>query len=102
MRAKKDSTARLSDQISGTSPLRFHTNRRNFHAILASLGRCFEGRTDHIGTSEIGLALLFILVEDGEVAWVNDSPPNIILLNHAQLNSRAAEARFSFACRVFP
>jgi hypothetical protein len=76
MRAKKDSNARLSDQISGTSLLRFETDRRNFNAILSSLGRCFEGSTDHIlGTSEVGLALMFILVNDGEVIWINDSPP---------------------------
>jgi hypothetical protein len=60
--------------MGGTSLLRFQTDRRNFNAILSSLGRCFEGSTDHIGTSEIGLALLLILVNDGEVIWINDSP----------------------------
>lgn len=74
MRAKKDST-RLSDRISGTSLLRFQTDRRNFNAILSSLGRCFEGSTDQIGTSEIGLALLLILVNDGEVIWLDDDGP---------------------------
>jgi hypothetical protein len=75
MRDNKDSNARLSDRISGTSLLRFQTNARNFNAILSSLGRCFEGTTDHIGTSEIGLALLLILVNDGEVIWLDNLPP---------------------------
>jgi hypothetical protein len=74
MKAEHDSNARLSDLIGGTSLLRFHTNRRNFHAILSSLGRCFEGTVPVNGTSEIGLALLFILVNDGEVAWLDDGP----------------------------
>jgi len=73
MQAENDSNApRLSDLIGGTSPLRFHTNRRNFHAILSSLGRCFDGTVPVNGTSEVGLALLFILVEDGEVTWLDD------------------------------
>jgi hypothetical protein len=74
MQAKKDSNARLSDLISGTSLLRFHTNRRNFHAILSSLGACFDGTTRINGTSEVGLALLFILVNDGEVVLLDDGP----------------------------
>jgi len=71
MRDKKDST-RLSDHIGGTSLLRFHTNQRNFHAFLSSIGRCFDGSTDHIGISEVGLALLLILVNDGEVIWLDE------------------------------
>jgi len=74
MRDKKDSNARLSDLIGGPPLLRFTTSVRNFHAFLSSLGRCFDGTTDLTGTSEIGLALLFILVEDGEVVWLNDPP----------------------------
>jgi hypothetical protein len=76
MQAENDSNApRLSDLIGRAPLLRFHTNRRNFHSILSSLGRCFDGTVPVNGTSEIGLALLFILVEDGEVVWINDSPP---------------------------
>ena len=71
MQAGNDST-RLSDLIGGTSLLRFETNRRNFQAILSSLGRCFDGTVPVQGTSEVGLALLFILVEDGEVTWLDD------------------------------
>lgn len=74
MQAGNDSNARLSDLIGGTPLLRFHTNRRNFHAILSSLGRCFDGTVPVNATSEVGLALLFILVEDGEVIWLNDEP----------------------------
>lgn len=74
MQAGNDSTKRLSDLIGGTSPLRFHTNRRNFHAILLSLGRCFDGTVPVNGTSEVGLALLFILVDDGDVIWLDDGP----------------------------
>jgi hypothetical protein len=74
MRAKKDSNARLSDQIGGAPLLRFHTNRRNFHAILSSLGCCFDGTVPVNGTSEVGLALLFILVNDGEVTLLDDGP----------------------------
>jgi hypothetical protein len=73
MQAGNDST-RLSDLIGGTPLLRFHTNRRNFHAILSSLGRCFDGTTQVQGTSEVGLALLFILVNDGEVVLLDDGP----------------------------
>jgi hypothetical protein len=74
MQAENDSTKRLSDLIGGTPLLRFHTNRRNFHAILSSLGRCFDGTVPVQGTSEVGLALLFILVDDGEVIWLDDGP----------------------------
>ncbi|HEY2393989.1 MAG TPA: hypothetical protein VGK22_22635 [Candidatus Angelobacter sp.] len=74
MQAENDSTKRLSDHIGGTSLLRFHTNRRNFHAILSSLGACFDGTTRINGTSEVGLALLFILVNDGEVVLLDDGP----------------------------
>jgi hypothetical protein len=74
MQAGNDSTKRLSDLIGGTSPLRFHTSRCNFHAFLSSIGRCFDGTTQINGTSEIGLALLFILVNDGEVIWLDDVP----------------------------
>jgi hypothetical protein len=73
MKAENDST-RLSDHISGTSLLRFHTNRRNFHAILSSLGSCFEGTTEIMGTSEVGLALLFILLGAGEVVLLDEGP----------------------------
>jgi hypothetical protein len=74
MKAKKDST-RLSDLIpSGTTPLRFQTNRRNFHAILSSIGCCFDGTVPVNGTSEVGLALMFILVGEGEVIWLEDGP----------------------------
>lgn len=73
MQAGNDST-RLSDHIGGTSLLHFHTNRRNFHAILSSLGACFDGSTQVQGTSEVGLALLFILVGEGEVAFLDDTP----------------------------
>jgi hypothetical protein len=73
MKAEHDST-RLSDLIGGTSLLRFHTNRRNFHAILSSLGCCFDGTTQVQGTSEVGLALLFILLNDGEVTLLDDGP----------------------------
>jgi hypothetical protein len=74
MRAKKDSTARLSDHISDTSLLRFQTDIRNFHAILTALGHCFEGAVELRGTSEVGLALLFILVGDGEVILLDEGP----------------------------
>jgi hypothetical protein len=73
MRDENDSTKRLSDLIGGTEILRFQTNRRNFHAILSSLGRCFDGTMD-ISTSEPGLALLFILLNDGEVTLLDDGP----------------------------
>jgi hypothetical protein len=74
MRAKKDSTARLSDHIGGTSLLRFQTDIRNFHAVLSSLGSCFEGTTEIMGTSEVGLALLFILLGAGEVVLLDEGP----------------------------
>jgi hypothetical protein len=74
MQANNDSTSRLSDHIGGTSLLRFHTNRRNFHAILSSLGRCFDGTMPVQGTSEVGLALLFILLGGGEVILLDDGP----------------------------
>jgi hypothetical protein len=73
MKAENDST-RLSDHIGGSSLLRFHTNRRNFHAILSSLGGCFEGTTEIMGTSEVGLALLFILLGAGEVVLLDEGP----------------------------
>jgi hypothetical protein len=74
MQAENDSTKRLSDLIGGTPLLRFRTNQRNFLAILSSLGRCFDGTVPVSGTSEVGLALLFILVDDGEVIWLDDGP----------------------------
>jgi hypothetical protein len=74
MRAKKDSTARLSDHIGGTSLLHFHTNVRNFHAFLSAIGHVFDGTTELMGTSEVGLALLFILVGDGEVVLLDEGP----------------------------
>jgi hypothetical protein len=65
----------LPDRIPSSTPLlRFHTNRRNFHAILSSLGRCFDGTTPVSRTSEIGLALLFILLNDGEVTLLDERP----------------------------
>jgi hypothetical protein len=73
MKAENDST-RLSDLIGGTSLLRFQTDIRNFHAILSSLGHCFEGTVELMGTSEVGLALLFILVGDGEVVLLDEGP----------------------------
>ena len=73
MQAKKDSTARLSDHIGGTSLLRFQTDSRNFHAILSSLGHCFDG-TVELGHQRGGLALLFILVDDGEVMLLDEGP----------------------------
>jgi hypothetical protein len=73
MKAENDST-RLSDHIGGTSLLRFHTNQRNFRAIISSLGCCFDGTVPVNGTSEVGLALLFILVNDGEVTLLDDGP----------------------------
>jgi hypothetical protein len=73
MQAGNDST-RLSDLIGGTPLLRFYTNRRNFQAILSSLGHCFDGTVPVNGTSEIGLALLFILLNDGEVVLLDDEP----------------------------
>jgi hypothetical protein len=73
MKAENDST-RLSDLIGGAPLLRFHTSRCNFHAFLSSIGRCFDGTLPVSGTSEVGLALLFILVDDGEVIWLDDGP----------------------------
>lgn len=76
MQADNNSTryTRLSDHIGGATLLRFKTDLRNFHAILSSVGRCFEGTTELVGTSEVGLALLFILLTDGEVILLNESP----------------------------
>jgi hypothetical protein len=74
MKAKKDSTARLSDHIGGTSLLRFQTDIRNFHAFLSAIGHVFDGTTELMGTSEVGLALLFILVGDGEVVLLDEGP----------------------------
>ncbi len=74
MRAKKDSTARLSDHIGGTSLLRFQTDIRNFHAFLSAIGHVFDGTTELMGTSEVGLALLFILVGEGEVVLLDEGP----------------------------
>lgn len=69
-----DNSTRLSDLIGGTPLLRFHTNRRNFHAFLSSIGRCFDGTVPVNGTSEIGLALLFILLNVGEVMLLDEGP----------------------------
>lgn len=74
MQAENDSTSRLADHIGGTSLLRFQTNIRNFHAALSSLGSVFEGTTELRGTSEVGLALLFILLGEGEVILLDDGP----------------------------
>ena len=76
MQAEDDSTqsTRLSDHLGGTTLLRFHTNVRNFHAILSSLGAAFEGTTEIMGTSEVGLALLFILLGAGEVVLLDEGP----------------------------
>jgi hypothetical protein len=74
MQAGDDSKPRLSDLIGGTALLRFRTSRRNFHAFLSSIGRCFDGTVPVNGTSEIGLALLFILLDDGEVRLLPEGP----------------------------
>jgi hypothetical protein len=74
MQAENDSTSRLADHIGGTTLLRFKTDIRNFHAILTALGHCFEGAVELRGTSEVGLALLFILVGDGEVVLLDEGP----------------------------
>lgn len=74
MQANNDSTSRLSDHITDTALLCFQTDIRNFHAILTALGHCFEGAVELRGTSEVGLALLFILVGDGEVVLLDEGP----------------------------
>jgi hypothetical protein len=74
MQAENDSTKRLSDHIGGTSLLRFQTDIRNFHAFLSAIGHVFDGTTELMGTSEVGLALLFILVGEGEVVLLDEGP----------------------------
>jgi len=73
MQAGNDFTSRLSDNIGGPTLLRFKTDRRNFHAFLSSTGWFFEGPTEMVGTSEIGLALLLVLLSDGEVLLLGES-----------------------------
>jgi hypothetical protein len=63
-----------AENNSATTLLRFQTDIRNFHAILTALGHCFEGAVELRGTSEVGLALLFILVGDGEVVLLDEGP----------------------------
>lgn len=72
MQAENNFTSRLSDTIGGPSLLRFKTDRRNFHAFLSSTGWFFEGQTEMVGTSEIGLALLLVLLSEGEVALLGE------------------------------
>lgn len=74
MQAENNSTSRLSDPLGGTTLLRFKTDIRNFHAFLSAIGGCFEGTVELMGTSEIGLALLFILLGEGEVILLDDGP----------------------------
>lgn len=74
MQANNDSTSRLSDHIGGTSLLRFQTDTRNFHAFLSAIGHVFDGTTELVGTSEVGLALLFILLGEGEVILLDEGP----------------------------
>jgi len=74
MQAENNSTSRLSDRIPGTSLLRFQTDIRNFHAFLSAVGGCFEGTTELRGTSELGLALLFLLLGEGEVVLLDEGP----------------------------
>jgi hypothetical protein len=74
MQANNDSTARLSDHIGGTSLLRFQTDMRNFHAFLSAIGHVFDRTTELRGTSEVGLALLFILLGEGEVVLLDEGP----------------------------
>jgi hypothetical protein len=73
MQAENDST-RLSDHIPGTSLLRFQTDTRNCHAFLSAIGHVFDRTTELRGTSEVGLALLFILLGEGEVVLLNEGP----------------------------
>ena len=55
--------------------IRFHVSSiHTFHAILAALGRCFEGGTGLQETSEVGLALCFLLVGTGEVILLDNGP----------------------------
>ena len=74
MQAENNSTSRLSDRIPGTSLLRFQTDMRNFHAFLSAIGHVFDRTTELRGTSEVGLALLFILLGEGEVIVVDEGP----------------------------
>jgi hypothetical protein len=74
MQAENNSNSRLSDRIPGTSLLRFQTDIRNFHAFLSAIGHVFDGTTELVGTSEVGLALLFILLGEGEVILLDDGP----------------------------
>jgi len=74
MQAENNSTSRLSDLIPGTSLLRFQTDIYNFHAFLSAIGHVFDGTTELVGTSEVGLALLFILLGEGEVILLDDGP----------------------------
>lgn len=74
MQANNDSTSRLSDRIPGPPLLRFQTDTRNFHAFLSAVGHVFDGTTELRGTSELGLALLFLLLGEGEVVLLDDGP----------------------------
>jgi hypothetical protein len=74
MQAENNSTSRLSDRIPGTSLLRFQTDMRNFHAFLSAIGHVFDRTTELRGTSEVGLALLFILLGEGEVVLLDEGP----------------------------
>jgi hypothetical protein len=74
MQAENNSTSRLSDRIPGTSLLRFQTDMRNFHAFLSAIGHVFDLTTELRGTSEVGLALLFILLGEGEVVLLDEGP----------------------------
>ena len=76
MQAENDSTqsTRLSDHLGGTMLLRFKMDIRNFHAFLSAIGHVFDGTTELLGTSEVGLALLFILLGQGEVVLLDEGP----------------------------
>jgi hypothetical protein len=74
MQAENNSTSRLSDRIPGPPLLRFQTDMRNFHAFLSAIGHVFDRTTELRGTSEVGLALLFILLGEGEVILLDEGP----------------------------
>ena len=74
MQAENNSTSRLSDRISGPTLLRFQTDICNFHAFLSAVGHVFDRTTELRGTSEIGLALLFLLLGEGEVILLDEGP----------------------------
>lgn len=74
MQAENNFTSRLSDHITDTALLRFQTDIRNFHAFLSAVGHVFDRTTELRGTSEVGLALLFILLGEGEVVLLDEGP----------------------------